>query len=117
MALSVVDRIRKRAFYPLTLVNGEKVHLRALTHGQKASAIEHKDKDASIGYVIGCGLLQDDGTPEYTPTQGESVEQFGERVFEDTKDIGKDVQHQIVAKIFELTNEPEKSKAEAIIKN
>lgn len=116
MGLSVVDRIRKRAFYPLVLVNGEKVHLRALTHQQLGVARESHEKDSAIGYVIGCSILEDNGDPVFVPEDSESPEQFGERVLKSVE-LGRDVQQQIVAKIFEITNEPEKVKAEAIVKN
>lgn len=116
MALSVVDRIRKRAFYPLTLVNGEKIHLRALTHHQLATARSFSDKDASIGFAIGCSLAEDNGDSVFVCEHSESPEQFGERVMA-IAELGRDVQQQIVAKIFEITNEPEKSKADALVKN
>ena len=116
MALSVVDRIRKRAFYPLTLVNGEKIHLRALTGQQLQTARSFSEKDSSIGYAIGCSLLEDGGDPVFVPADEESSEAFGERVMA-AIDVGRDVQQQIVAKIFEITNEPDKAKAEAIVKN
>lgn len=116
MALSVIDRIRKRAFYPLTLVNGEKIHLRALTHQQLQTARSFSGKDASIGYAIGCSLLEDDGSPVFVPIDVESPEAFGERVMQ-ALELGRDVQQEIVAKIFEITNEPEKVKAEALVKN
>lgn len=116
MALSVVDRIRKRAFYPLTLVNGEKIHLRALTGRQLQTARSFSEKESSIGYAIGCSLLEDNGDPVFVPEDAESPEAFGERVMS-AIELGRDVQQQIVAKIFEITNEPEKAKAEAIVKN
>lgn len=116
MALSVIDRIRKRAFYPLTLVNGEKIHLRALTGQQLQTARSFSEKDSSIGYAIGCSLLEDGGDPVFVPTDEESPESFGERVMSELE-LGRDVQQQIVAKIFEITNEPEKVKAEALAKN
>ncbi len=116
MALSVVDRIRKRAFYPLTLINGEKIHLRALTGNQLLTARAFSEKESSIGYAIGCSLLEDNGDPVFVPDDAESPEAFGERVMA-AIDVGRDVQQQIVAKIFEITNEPDKAKAEAIVKN
>lgn len=116
MALSVVDRIRKRAFYPLTLVNGEKIHLRALTNQQLQLARSFSEKESSVGFAIGCSLLEDNGDAVFVCEHSESPESFGERVLA-ALDLVRDVQQQIVAKIFEITNEPEKVKAEAIIKN
>ena len=116
MALSVVDRIRKRAFYPLTLVNGEKIHLRALTNQQLQLARSFSEKESSIGFAIGCSLLEDNGDAVFVCEHNESPEQFGERVMV-TIELGRDVQQQIVTKIFEITNEPEKVKAEALAKN
>ena len=116
MALSVIDRIRKRAFYPLTLVNGEKIHLRALTGQQLQTARAFSEKDSSIGFAIGCSLLEDNGDAFFVCEHSESPEQFGERVMA-AIELGRDVQQQIVNKIFEITNEPEKAKAEAIVKN
>lgn len=116
MALSVIDRIQKRAFYPLKLVNGETIHLRALTYQQLQTTRAFSEKDASIGYAIGCALLEDNGSPVFVPTDSEDAETFGERVMS-ALELGRDVQQEIVAKIFELTNEPEKAKAEALVKN
>lgn len=116
MALSVVDRIRKRAFYPLTLVNGETIHLRALTNQQLQLARSFSEKEASVGFAIGCSLLEDNGDAVFVCEHDESPEQYGERVLA-ALDLVRDVQQQIVAKIFEITNEPEKVKAEAILKN
>ncbi len=116
MALSVVDRIRKRAFYPLTLVNGEKIHLRALTYQQLQFARSFSEQESSIGYVIGCALVEDNGDSVFVPEDAESPETFGDRVM-CALELGRDVQQQVVVKIFEITNEPEKAKAEAIVKN
>jgi hypothetical protein len=113
---SAIDRIKKRAFYPLALCNGETVHVRGLKMGELRAAQEFSNDDASIGFAIGLGLLEDDGRQVFEQIEGESPKDFGDRVL-GLIDIGPDVQNQLVKKIFQVTNEPETVRAEAILKN
>lgn len=113
---SAIDRIKKRAFYSLALCNGETVHVRGLKIAELRSAQEFRNDDASIGYTIGCGLLEDDGRQAFEQLSGESPKEFGSRVLS-LIDIGPDIQNELVKKIFQITNEPETVRAEAILKN
>lgn len=114
---SVIDRINKRAFYPLALPNGETVHVCGLRREIINEASAFREDEESVGFVIGYGLLNDDRSPVFTKLAGETAKEFGLRVLQSLGEMGPDVREAIVSKIFLCTNEPSKVAAEAIIKN
>lgn len=117
MALSIIDRINKRAFYPLKMVNGETIHLRAVRNEHREAVQEFKDKEESVGYMIGVAVVSDGGEPEFTKGPDESAFDFGARVLSLISEIGPDVREQIIKKIFQISNEPSSVQMEAIVKN
>jgi hypothetical protein len=117
MALSIIERINKRAFYPLKMVNGETIHLRAVRHEHREAVQDFKDKEESVGYLIGMAVVSDGGEPEFTKSADESAVDFGARVLALISEIGPDVREQIIKKIFQISNEPSSVQMEAIIKN
>jgi hypothetical protein len=117
MALSIIERINKRAFYPLRLVNGETIHLRAVRNEHREAVQDFKDKEESVGYLIGMAVVSDNGDPEFVQAKEESALAFGERVLALISEIGPDVREQIVKKIFQISNEPSSVQMEAIVKN
>lgn len=117
MALSVAERINKRAFYPCKLPNGETVHLRGLKHSVLAVAKTFEHEAESVGFAIGKSLVNDSGQPEYQQGETESPQDFGARVLSELHDMGPDVQGVIIDRIFVITNEPSKVQHEAIVKN
>lgn len=112
----MIERIRKRAFYPLKLVNGETIHLRGLSGKQLETVKPFMQDDASVGYVVGVAVLNDDGTNAFTQLKSESPVEFGQRVLSEIE-LASDVQKQLIDKIFMITNEPDKVQHEAIVKN
>lgn len=117
MSLSIIERINKRAFYPLKMVNGETIHLRAIRNEHRKAAHEFQDKEESVGYMIGVAVVSDSGEPEFTQQDGESAFDFGARVLGLISGIGPDVREQIIKKIFQISNEPSSVQMEAIVKN
>ena len=117
MGLSIIERINKRAFYPLRLVNGETIHLRAVRNEHREAVQDFKDKEESVGYLIGMAVVSDNGDSEFVQSKEESASAFGERVLGLISEIGPDVREQIVKKIFQISNEPSSVQMEAIVKN
>lgn len=117
MALSVAERINKRAFYPCKLPNGETIHLRGLKHSILSVAKTFEAEQESVGFAIGKALVNDSGQAEYEQDAKESPQEFGARVLAELHDMGPDVQGVIIDKIFLITNEPNKVQHEAIVKN
>lgn len=79
---SAADKIRKRAFFPVT-INGEQVHVREMRESERVIVTAFSADDASIGYLIGCCLLNEDKSQAFTPTADETPQQFGDRVLKD----------------------------------
>ncbi len=117
MALSIVERINKRAFYPLKMVNGETIHLRAVKNEKLTAAKAFHDKEESVGYLIGVAVVSDAGQPEFEQRSDESDIDFGARVLGLIDGMGPDVREQIIKKIFQISNEPSSVQMEAVIKN
>jgi len=117
MALSVVDRINKRAFYPAKLPNGETVCVRAVRNEIINKVVDFKAEESSVGYLIGHGLVDDSGSLVFTEEKEESPQAFGWRVLVALHDMGPDVRKAIVDKILLCTNEPSQVAMEAIVKN
>ena len=117
MGLSIVDRINKRAFYPLKMVNGETIHLRAVKTEKLNAARAFHEKEESVGYLIGMAAVSDAGQPEFEQRSDESDIDFGARILTLIADMGPDVREQIIKKIFQISNEPSSVQMEAVIKN
>jgi len=113
---SVIDRIKKRAFYPFKMVNGETVHLKALTIGQLQSIEAFGSEHSANGYAIGHSLMDESGSVVFTQLAEESCRDFGTRVLSEI-DMPLDVFHPIVEFIFKLSTTPSEHATEAIIKN
>jgi len=114
---SVIDRIKKRAFYPVKLVNGETVHVRGVKHKLLAEAKTFSDDEESVGYLLGFGLVEDSGELAFSRSSEESPKEFGARVLDALSEMGPDVRDQIVETIFKVSYKPETMRQEAIVKN
>lgn len=102
--MSVIDRLRKRRFYPVT-IDGEQVHIRALLDSELKTAMEFKDDDESVGFAIGCSLLNEDRTPVFSQLTNETPKQFGARVLAEA-DLPSDTKAELRDKIVKLSNGP-----------
>lgn len=117
MALSVIDRINKRAFYPAKLPNGETVCVRGVKNDIIKKVVEFREDESSVGYLIGHGLVDESGCLVFTQENQEAPQEFGSRVLIALAEMGPDVRKAIVDKILLCTNEPSSVAMEAIIKN
>lgn len=77
--MSVIERLRKRRCHEVE-IDGESVKVTCITTGLIQQLRSSDDGMWTSGAVIGCGLLDDSGQRIFTQTEGESLEQFGDRV-------------------------------------
>lgn len=76
---SVLEKLAKRRCYPITVQNGEPVHVRALTFGE-LRALESLPQQLSGGFIFGVGVVTDTGEQAIPILEGETHQQFAERV-------------------------------------
>lgn len=109
---SVVERLRKRRFYPVP-IDGQEVHVRALLESECTELKPFGNEDSSFGFVIGCGLLNEDKAPVFTRLPDEDPEAFGERVLAEM-DLPNDTRAELTMAILRLAQPPSR---ESLIKN
>lgn len=102
--MSVIDRLRKRRKYPVE-IDGDTVHIRALLESELKIASDFRDDDESIGYAIGCAVLNDDGSQVFVMESAESSKQFGARVLAEL-DMPSDTKAELTTKILKLSQGP-----------
>ena len=102
--MSVIDRLRKRRFYPVT-IDGETIHIRALLDSELKVVSEFQNEDESIGYAIGCSLVNEDQSAAFVRLGDESPKQFGARVLSEI-DLPSDTKAELTSKILKLSNGP-----------
>lgn len=111
--MSVIERLRKRRFYPIT-IDGETVHVRALLSSELKELLTFKDEEESFGFAVGSSLLNEDGSTAFTRSSDESAKEFGARVLT-TLDLPTDTRAELSAKIVALSQGPKN--AENLAKN
>jgi hypothetical protein len=109
---SVAERLRKRRFYPVK-IDGEDVHVRALLESECAEFKPFHNDDASFGFVIGCGLLNEDKSPAFEREPDEKPQEFGQRVLAEL-DLPNDTRAELVVAIMRLAQPPSR---ESLLKN
>ena len=114
---SVIDRIKKRAFYAVKLVNGETVHVCGVLNKFLTEARTFSEDEESVGYLIGQGLVDDSGQKVFLKSEDESSKEFGARVLAELDGMGPDIRQEIIDAIFKVSYTPEKMKPDAIVKN
>jgi hypothetical protein len=102
--MSVIDRLRKRRFYPVE-IDGEKIHIRAMLDSELKAVSDFRDQDESVGYAFGCSLVNEDSTAVFTRLTDESPQQFGARVLAEI-DLPSDTKAELTSKILKLSNGP-----------
>lgn len=102
--MSVIDRLRKRRFYPVT-IDGEVVHIRAMLDSELKAVADFRDQDESVGFAFGCSLVNEDKSPVFTRLPEESPKQFGGRVLAEI-DLPSDTKAELTNKILKLSNGP-----------
>lgn len=101
--MSVIDRLRKRRAYPVS-IDGETIKIRAMLESELKLASEFRDDDESIGYAIGCAVLNDDGSQVFTSNM-ETPKEFGARVLL-ALDLPSDTKAELTSKILKLSQGP-----------
>jgi len=79
MPQGVIEKIRKRIKYPVTLPNGETIHIRPMNFGEQFR-LEGLKGNARLGFVVGCVLLEEDGTNLFEKKPDENDAAFAARV-------------------------------------
>lgn len=102
--MSVIERLQKRRAYPVS-IDGDVIHIRALRASELAVASGFQNDDESIGFVIGYGVVNDDGSQAILQVEGETAKDFGARVLS-TLDLPLDTRSEITSKIMKLSNGP-----------
>lgn len=102
--MSVINIVRKRRMWPVD-IGGETIHLRALLMSELQTVEPFRDEDESVGYVIGCSLVNQDASPVYIISPDETPKQFGARVLSDL-DLPLDTKSELLTKISKLSNGP-----------
>lgn len=74
------DRLKKRTAFPVD-IDGEIVHVTEPTMGQ-ISRIQKVNTTDSTGLALGLCVVDSNGVREYTEAEGETDEEFSQRVME-----------------------------------
>lgn len=104
--MSVIDRLRKRRFYPVT-IDGEVIHIRALLCSELTVVETFKNEDESIGFVIGCAVVNEDGSAAFKREPDEPAKVFGAGVLAQI-DLPTDTKAELTSKILKLSDGPPK---------
>jgi hypothetical protein len=100
MALSTLDKIKKRRAFPVT-IGDETVSIRAMS---KADIKRLSDlTDAPDEFILGLVLLDDVGNPAFAPNEGESDRAFAERVAAETVDVPHITKKEIYAAVRKVS--------------
>lgn len=102
--MSVIDRLRKRRAYPVS-IDGEEIKIRALLESELKAVSDFRDDDESIGFAIGCSVLDADGSQMFMAKQGESPKEFGGRILAEL-DLPSDTKAELTSKILKLSQGP-----------
>lgn len=102
--MSVIDKLRKRRFYPVA-IDGETVHIRALLDSELKTVTEFQNEDESVGFAIGKSVLNEDSSAAFVQLADESPKQFGQRVLTEI-DLPSDTKAELTSKILKLSNGP-----------
>jgi hypothetical protein len=87
-----------------------------LTFSELAEVEPFNQTEDSIGFAIGCGLLNDDDSPAMVRQAGESAQAFGARVLTEL-DLPGDTKLDLSAAIMRATHVPKKESIEKLTKN
>lgn len=105
MASKTVERLRKRARFEFTLPNGEQCAVSAPRNSELASMNLLKDETAKSWFIIGCSLLEDDGSPTFSREVGEDESAFAKRV-ETELDLSLDMRESVMTAINKASGVP-----------
>lgn len=75
----VCDKLTKRRAFPVK-VNGETIHVRGMTRGEAKVLPGIENEGLQNVYMLGCCLVEEDGTPSFPRKDGEPVVTWLERI-------------------------------------
>ena len=70
--MSVISKLTKRRFYPFQ-IDGETIHLRSMLSSELDTVQKFRDDDESLGFMIGCCVLNENGSAEFIKTETETA--------------------------------------------
>lgn len=111
--MSVMSKLTKRRFYPFQ-IDGETIHLRAMLSSELDTVQKFRDDDESLGFMIGCCVLNENGLADFIKTDTETPKDFGARILSEI-DLPLDTRTELINKIIGLSNGPPSQ--EKLIKN
>lgn len=111
--MSVISKLTKRRFYPFQ-IDGETIHLRSMLSSELDTVQKFRDDDESLGFMIGCCVLNENGSAEFIKTETETAKEFGARILAEI-DLPLDTRTELINKIIGLSNGPPSQ--EKLIKN
>ncbi len=101
---SVISKITKRHAFPVT-IDGETVHLCAMTHAQ-TRAVAQLDESLQQTYVVACCLVNDAGERLCERRSGESTLQYADRAAEVFGELTFPVLKELIDEINRVSRPP-----------
>jgi len=86
--MAVLDKLKKRRCYSIT-VNDEQINVRSLSYGELAR-LDNVKTEVKPGFIVGCAVLEDDGSRAFSQAEGESDDDFATRVAAECPDVPSD---------------------------
>jgi len=106
---------QKRRSHPITIC-GETIYIRAFKKAERKEFEPLMDQPESYGFVLGNGLVTEDGKRVFDRVEGEDVKAFADRV-EEELDLPDDTRSQIATAIVNLSKEVTAAQLRALKKN
>lgn len=83
MTMGVLEKLKIRQAKSVQLPNGQTVYIRTLSIGEHRRGMK-LTPDEKMGYLLGCTLVDENGTPAYPRQENETDAAFAQRVLEET---------------------------------
>lgn len=112
--MSVIDKIRKRRFYPVTLSDGSTRHVMSLTGWHKVAMQNLESPDSQLAFALGCCLVRENGERRFEREPDETPAAFALRVQDETAELSFADISELVTAINKVTKTPD---AETLEKN
>jgi len=98
--MSVIDTLRKRDFYPVDCL-GDIIHFRSLRDSEVDEVATFADAKESLGYALGCSMLEESRSQVFTRNENETAMEFGTRVLT-TLDLGSAMKNRLTEVCIKL---------------
>lgn len=111
---ATMQALLKRRAVPVSLPNGETVHVRPLTHREAIEAESLTDPNAKAFYYLGSGLVEADGSQAVTRPDGTGAQAFAALAEQSLDGIPLDLVQPIAQAIMSASRPPD---PQAVAKN